>query len=108
MKRTLLKRVSLLISTTLFLSISSASLAADGKALYAAKGCGGCHGPDAKSPIMPVYPKLASQSKEYAAQQMKDFKSGSRSNSQAAIMKALMAPLSDEEIDAVAEYLSSL
>ena len=34
----------------------------DGAALYASKTCIACHGKDAKTPILPEYPKLAGQS----------------------------------------------
>lgn len=105
MSKKVFKYVSLLSAGLL---LTASAYAVDGKSTYESKGCGGCHGPNAKSPIMPTYPKLAGQNKEYAEQQMKDFKSGARSNSQAATMKALMAGLSDEEISAVAEYLSGL
>ena len=89
------------------LVISSAAFA-DGAAVYKAKGCTGCHGPDAKSPVMPAYPKIAGQSKEYLTQQLKDIKSGARNNGQTAAMKGIMAPVSDADIMALAEYLSGL
>lgn len=92
--------VMLINTTTLF--------AADGKALYESKGCIGCHGADAKSPIAPAYPKLAGQTKEYTIQQLKDFKSGARSNGQAATMKGIMATVNDDEITTISEYLSEL
>lgn len=92
-----------------FATLSSAqSFALDGKALYTSKGCAACHGADAKSPIMPTYPKIAGQSIEYASQQLKDIKSGARSNGQSAAMKGVMSAVSDEEISAIAEYISKL
>ena len=104
-----MKQVKTLV---LALGVSLASLgtavAADGAATYTAKGCVACHGVDAKTPVMPVYPKLAGQNAEYAAQQMRDIKSGARANGQSAAMKAIMAAVTDEEIDALASYLSSL
>ena len=90
------------------LMISALAFAADGAALYTAKGCGACHGADAKSPIMPAYPKIAGQSKEYVTQQMTDIKSGARSNGQSAAMKGIMAGVSDEETAAIAAYISGL
>ena len=90
------------------LSISSMAIAADGAALYTGKGCAACHGADAKSPIMPLYPKIAGQSKEYVTQQMIDIKSGARSNGQSIVMKGIMAGVSDEETAAIAEYISGL
>ena len=96
------------VATALLLTISGSALAADGAALYTAKGCSACHGADAKTPIMPLYPKIAGQSKEYATQQMNDIKSGARSNGQSMAMKAIMASVSDEEIAAIADYISGL
>ena len=90
------------------LMVSASAIAADGAALYTAKGCAACHGADAKTPIMPMYPKIAGQSKVYAAQQMQDIKSGKRNNGQTAVMKGIMAGVSDDEITALADYLSSL
>ncbi len=88
--------------------VISSAVFADGAAVYKAKGCIGCHGLDAKSPIMPAYPKIAGQSKEYLTQQMKDIKSGARNNGQTAAMKGIMAAVSDDDISAMADYISGL
>lgn len=101
------KTATLVISTAL-LTMSSASFAADGKELYTAKGCAACHGADGNTPMTAAYPKVAGQSKEYLIQQMKDIKSGARSNGQSVVMKGIMAAVSDEETDAISEYLSGL
>jgi len=96
----------ILAATVLLISTSSAM--AGGADLYTSKGCGACHGADAKTPIMPLYPKIAGQAKEYIAQQMTDIKTGARNNGQTAAMKGIMAGVSAEESLAIAEYLSSL
>jgi cytochrome c len=96
-----------LLASTLLLGTGSA-LALDGAQLYQTKTCFSCHGKDAKTPIMPIYPKLAGQNAAYAAQQMKDIKSGARANGMAAAMKGVMHLVSDEEIDAIAQWLSTL
>ncbi len=101
-------KLSTSVATTILLTMSAAALAADGAALYTAKGCGACHGADAKTPIMPLYPKIAGQSKEYVTQQMNDIKTGARSNGQSVAMKGIMASVSDEETAAIAEYISGL
>ena len=83
----------------------------DGGALYsnpAKGGCTACHGKDAKSPLMPAYPKLAGQNEAYLLQQMKDIKSGARSNGQTAAMKGIMHLVNEEEMAAMAKYLSGL
>ncbi|HEB95981.1 MAG TPA: c-type cytochrome [Sedimenticola thiotaurini] len=91
------------------LGLSGTVLAAgDGAAIYKAKACFSCHGADAKTPIMPTYPKLAGQNAQYAYNQMKDIKSGKRNNGQTAAMKGIIAGVSDEEMKAIAEWLSTL
>lgn len=57
---------------------------------------------------MPVYPKLAGQSAVYLLAQMKDIKSGTRANGQSAVMKGIIAGVSDEEMQAMAEWLATL
>ncbi len=79
---------------------------ADGAALFQAKGCAGCHGAGGNAPVMPVYPKLAGQNEQYLLQQMKDIKSGARSNGQAAVMKGVIANVSDAEMAEIAKYLA--
>jgi len=88
--------------------LASPALALDGAKLYAEKTCNACHGKDAKTPIMPNYPKLAGQNAAYAEQQMKDIKSGARKNGQAAAMAGVMHLVNDAEIKAIAEYISKL
>jgi cytochrome c len=81
---------------------------AEGAKLYNEKTCLACHGKDAKTPIMPDYPKLAGQNAGYAERQMLDIKSGARSNANTAAMKGVMPLVSEAEIKALAVYLSSL
>ncbi|HIP80823.1 MAG TPA: c-type cytochrome [Leucothrix mucor] len=88
--------------------VATAPATGDGAALYVSKGCVACHGADAKSPIMPLYPRIAGQSTEYITTQMTDIKSGARSNGQSAVMKGIMASVSEAEIAAIAGYLSGL
>lgn len=90
------------------ITLSTTVLADEGADLYMSKTCNVCHGADAKTPIMPIYPKIAGQSKEYITQQMTDIKSGARSNGQSAAMKGIMANVSTEEIDKIADYVSAL
>jgi cytochrome c len=103
-KPTLLSAAALVIT----LSLSGGALGADGASLFMSKTCWSCHGKDANSPIMPVYPKLAGQNADYAFNQMKDIKSGARSNGQAAAMKGVMGLVSDEEMRAIADWLATL
>ena len=91
-----------------FLTLAPA-LAADGKALFVDKGCIACHGEDAKTPLQEGFPKLAGQSAEYALNQLKDIKSGARTNGQTVdVMKPIVSELTDDEMKALADYLFSL
>ena len=84
------------------------AIALDGAELYKTKTCFSCHGQDAKTPILPTYPKIAGQNSEYAVQQMKDIKSGARANGMSAAMKGVMHLVNDEEIKAIADWLATL
>jgi len=100
----------LLISAAaaLGLALAGGAIAQDGPTLYKTKTCVACHGPDGAKPILPTYPKIAGQNKEYAIAQMKDIKSGARNNGQTAAMKGVMHLVSDEEIAILGEWLSTL
>lgn len=90
------------------LLLMSAANAADGSALYNQRGCVACHGVEGNQPINPNFPKLAGQNKGYLVQQINDIKSGARDNGLTAQMKGIVQAVSDEEIDAIADYLSKL
>lgn len=89
-------------------SLSAPVLALDGAELYVKKTCVACHGKDAKTPLLPIYPKIAGQSPDYAYNQMQDIASGARANGQTAAMKGIMHLVSDEELRAIADWLGTL
>ncbi len=100
---------TLVIAAGLLAAVSSASVfAADGKALYADKTCNACHGPNGNKALMPDYPKIAGQNAKYIEKQMQDIKSGARANGNSAAMKGVMHLVNDEEIKALADYISKL
>jgi len=78
----------------------------DGIELYSQRFCIGCHGPGGDSPSSPFYPVLAGQNKDYLIRQFKDIRSGRRSNGATAAMRALVQNVTDQEIAAIADYLS--
>jgi cytochrome c len=82
--------------------------AMDAPTLFAKKTCVACHGKDAKTPILPIYPRLAGQSADYAFNQMKDIASGARNNGQTAAMKGIMHLVSEEEMRTIANWLATL
>ncbi|AEV27639.1 MULTISPECIES: c-type cytochrome [Azospira] len=98
----------LVLFTALAAAVAAPAFAADGAKLFAEKTCNACHGAEGKKPLMPNYPKLAGQNAAYAEQQMKDIKSGARNNGQTAAMKGVMHLVNDEEIKALADYLSKV
>lgn len=88
------------------LLIGSTAFAGDaelGKA-KAQQVCATCHGMDGVG-IDETYPKLAGQYADYMAQALKDYRSGARKN---AIMSGFAATLTDEDIENVAKYYSTL
>jgi cytochrome c len=85
-----------------------AAPAGDGAALFVKKTCVACHGKDAKTPILPTYPKLAGQNPDYAFAQMKDIASGARNNGQTAAMKGIMHLVSEQEMRTIADWLGTL
>ncbi len=89
-------------------SFSGAAQAGDGAKLYMEKTCSACHGKDAKTPLMPDYPKIAGQNKAYVEKQMADIKSGKRANGNSAAMQGVMVLVSDAEMKDLAEYISKL
>ncbi|MBU0655014.1 MAG: c-type cytochrome [Gammaproteobacteria bacterium] len=101
-------KAGLFAAVTLAALSVGAAHAADGAALYTAKTCVACHGADAKTPILPAYPKIAGQNETYLLQQLQDIKSGARSNAMSAVMKAVMTSVSDEEMAALATYVAGL
>jgi cytochrome c553 len=88
------------------LVISGAALAegdaAAGKAKYAA--CGGCHGATGVSAV-PTYPSLAGKDAAFIKAELNKFRSGERDN---ATMKAMVAGLSDADVDNLAAYVATL
>jgi cytochrome c553 len=66
--------------------------------------CFGCHGVDGNS-VDPQYPRLAGQYNLYLQQVLHEYKDGRRNNP---IMKGMVATLSDQDIEDVATYFSSL
>ena len=82
-------------------------VSADGAALYTGKICMTCHGADAKTPIMPTYPKLAGQNSDYCVQQAKDIRDGKRANGMTAAMKGTVAAVTDDEFKAICDWTAT-
>jgi len=65
--------------------------------------CAACHGADGNSPT-PMFPKIAGQNARYVTKQLKDIKSGVRP---VPVMAAIVAGLSDQDMDDLAAYFAS-
>lgn len=72
--------------------------------------CAGCHGGDGRGRIDDnvVYPAIAGQNRVYLHGQLTSWKQGERTNSPNAVMNKVARLLSDEEIDALANFLSGM
>nr|WP_305888747.1 c-type cytochrome [Methylomonas sp. SURF-2] len=70
--------------------------------------CAGCHGNDGKGgrDEHGVYPLIAGQNRVYLHSQLTGWKHEGRSNSPDAVMNKIAGALRDDEIDALANYLS--
>ncbi len=91
-----------------------AALVAEGKRIYmggnAASGvpaCASCHGPAGEG--IPVqFPRLAGQHAKYVQSQLVEFRSGHRTNDGGKMMQVIARKMTDQEMRAVAEYISGL
>lgn len=68
--------------------------------------CDSCHG--AKADGTGIFPRLAGQNAQYLIAQMRYFRSGVRNENNSEIMKQIVLHMTDSQMSAVAEYLSSL
>lgn len=95
-------------------SAKNKELALEGEKIYkggnAGSGvpaCAACHGPTGAG--IPVqFPRLASQHSEYVLAQLHNFWNGDRANDGGKMMRVIAAKLTDQEMKAVAEYISGL
>ena len=90
------------------------NLAAEGKKIYkggnqgsGVPACASCHGP-AGSGIPVQFPRVASQHAKYVLSQLKNFRSGDRANDGGKMMQVIARKMTDQEMKAVAEYISGL
>jgi cytochrome c553 len=88
---------------SMLLQSAVASDAAAGRAKARAL-CQNCHGEDGIA-VLPGAANLSGQQKEYLREQLRAFRSGSRVNEQ---MSVVAKPLTDAEIENLAEWYSSI
>jgi len=94
----------LLIISLFLLAANNIVFAADADAgKTKAATCIACHGVDGNS-FNPEWPSLAGQDAAYLVKQLRNFKSGERTN---ALMAPMIAPLNDTDIDDLSAYFAS-
>ncbi len=94
-------------------AVADPKLAEAGKKIYedgntesGVPACMGCHQP--KGEGNDRYPRLAGQYQVYTLQQMTDFKSGVRNNDKGKVMRAVAERMTEQEMQAVSEYIAGL
>lgn len=70
--------------------------------------CAGCHGANGKGMAAAGFPAVGSQNVDYLKGQVEKFRSGARANDLNGMMQAVARKLSDEDIAAVTQYMSTL
>jgi len=70
--------------------------------------CIACHGPYAEGNKPASYPSLHSQHADYVIKTLTDFKTGSRTRQRENMMYMIASKMTDEDIKAVAYYISTL
>lgn len=70
--------------------------------------CMSCHGPTGSGNPPAVYPSLWGQHAQYTAAQLRAFKSGERANDPNAMMRDVAERMTEEEIQAVSQYIAGL
>ena len=70
--------------------------------------CIACHGVAGKGMKQAGFPSITGQSKDYLKKQLASFRDGSRGNDNNGIMRNIAIKLSDADIEAVAQYITSL
>ncbi|HEY2345597.1 MAG TPA: cytochrome c [Xanthomonadaceae bacterium] len=99
-----------ILSASVLLVFAGAAVAKGDPAAGAikAKPCTACHGNDFNSEKDGQYPRLAGQYADYIARALHEYKEGGSTGRNNSTMKGMAAPLSDQDIDDVAAYISSL
>lgn len=70
--------------------------------------CIACHGVAGKGVGLAKFPKLSQQHPEYIKTQLMNFKMGNRANDPNSMMRAIANKLTDDDIQALTDYIASL
>lgn len=82
----------------------------EGDASRGVKQCANCHGTDGmgRSPEIGMFPVVAGQNKAYIVQAMREYRDAQRKNDVSGMMTYASRKLSDDDIDAMADFLAGL
>jgi cytochrome c553 len=70
--------------------------------------CAACHSPSGDGNYLALFPRLGGQNGAYVRDQLLKFKTKQRSNDPNSMMRDIAARMSDEEMEAVAQYVQGL
>jgi len=94
-------------ATSVAAAVTETTQSAAGADVY--KKCAGCHGVDGKTKALGKSAEIAGQSKEDLVTKITEYKAGTRNTAgMGALMKGQVASLSEDDIQAVAQYISTL
>lgn len=79
-----------------------------GEKLFESRNCFTCHGVGGKDPQVSEYPHLNGQPSTYLQTQIRDIRSGLRSNGMTSIMKVAVDEVRDDELREIARYLNQV
>ncbi len=79
-----------------------------GNSETAVPACSGCHLPDGSGNNQAAWPALKGQHPEYVEKQLQAYASGTRATDPASMMREVAQRLSDQEIKAVAQFITGL
>lgn len=85
-----------------------AALIAEGEKAFKGLGCRSCHGADGSKPTAKDYPFIAGMNAEYLARAMTEIRDKVRVNGKSKLMFGTIKKASDEEILAIATWLSTI
>ena len=94
------------LALSLLVAGSASLFAADGAAIF--KKCVSCHGPKAEKQALGKSHVIQGWSADKIEAALHGYKDGSYGGPMKALMKGQVAPMSDADIKAVAEYISGL
>lgn len=81
---------------------------AAGEAAYKTLGCTSCHGKEGSKPSVKTYPYLAGLNRDYLVRQMTEMRDQVRVNGQSKLMFGVIKKAKDEDIAAIAAWLSQI